>query len=305
VELVDEDDGVLILHQLFHDGLKALFKLAAVFGAGHDEREVESEDALVGEETGNVAVGDALCEAFDDGGFADAGLADEDGIVLGAAAEDLNDALQFLIAADEGIELGIHGGLGEVAGELGEERGFAIALLLWGLFLGGTGELFADGEEFQTTLVQDLGGEALLFAQEPEEEMLGADVLVREALGFFGGVGEHALAFVTERKIDRSGDLFADRGVAFDLFTDRLHRGMRAQKTIGQGFIFAQQSEQQVFGLNIRRAELAGFIPREKDDAPGFLCIAFKHKPIPPEFARKAEASAKPMTLLQLCIYIA
>jgi len=57
---------------------------------------------------------------------------------------------------------------------------------------------------------------------------------------------------------------------------------MRAQKTIGQGFIFAQQSEQQVFGLNIRRAELAGFIPREKDDAPGFLCIAFKHKPIPP-----------------------
>jgi len=64
----------------------------------------------------------------------------------------------------------------------------------------------------------------IFFAEQAEEQMLGADVLVREALGFFGGVGEHALAFVTERKIDRSGDLFADRGVAFDLFTDRLHR---------------------------------------------------------------------------------
>ncbi len=179
------------------------------------------------------------------------------------------------------------------------------AALRRGFLLAGAGEFFADGGETQTALVQDFGGKTFFFAEQAEEQMLGADVLVREALGFFGGVGEHALAFVTERKIDRSGDLFADRGVAFDLFTDRLHRGMRAQKTIGQGFIFAQQSEQQVFGLNIRRAELAGFIPREKDYAPGFLCIAFKHKPIPPEFARKAEASAKPMTLLQLCIYIA
>ena len=101
VQLVDEDDGVLILHQLFHDGLEALFKLAAIFGSGDDEGQIEREDALVGEEAGNVAVGDALREAFDDGGLADAGLADEHRVVLGAAAEDLDDALEFLIAADE------------------------------------------------------------------------------------------------------------------------------------------------------------------------------------------------------------
>ena len=41
VQLVDEDDGVLILHQLFHDGLEPLFKLAAVLGAGDDERKIE------------------------------------------------------------------------------------------------------------------------------------------------------------------------------------------------------------------------------------------------------------------------
>src|ERR1700674_1352072 len=71
---------------------------------------------------------------------------------------------------------------------------------------------------------------------------------------------------------------------------------MRAQKTIGQGLVFAEQSEQQVFGLNIRRPELAGFVPRKKDYAPGFLRVAFEHIPIPPEFQRNAPPSAKPLT---------
>src|SRR5580698_10576292 len=127
--------------------------------------------------------------------------------------------------------------------------------------------------------------------------MFGADVLVRKALSLFGRIGQHALALVAQRKIDRSGNLFTDGGVAFDLFADRFHRRVRAQKTVGQGLIFAQQSEQQVFSLYIRRTELAGLIPRKKDDAPGFLRVAFKHKPNPPEFLRNAR-SAEPLTLL-------
>ena len=86
MELVDKDDGVLIFHQLFHDGLEPFFKLAAVLGARHDEREIEPENALVGEEAGDFTVGDALGKALDDGGFANAGLADEHRIVFGAAA---------------------------------------------------------------------------------------------------------------------------------------------------------------------------------------------------------------------------
>src|SRR6266700_5822398 len=33
VQLVNKDDGILRLHQFFHDGLEALFKLAAIFRA--------------------------------------------------------------------------------------------------------------------------------------------------------------------------------------------------------------------------------------------------------------------------------
>ncbi len=86
VQFVDEDDAVLVLHQLLHDGLQSLFKLAAILCSGDDEAEVEREDTLVGEEGRDFTVGDLLRQAFDDGGFTNSGLADEDGIVLGAAA---------------------------------------------------------------------------------------------------------------------------------------------------------------------------------------------------------------------------
>ena len=105
VDLVDEDDDVGVLLELFDDPLEPLLELAAVLRAGDDEREVEREDALVGDEERHVAVDDALRQAFDDGGLADARLAEEDRIVLRAAGEDLDDALDFLLAADERIEL--------------------------------------------------------------------------------------------------------------------------------------------------------------------------------------------------------
>jgi hypothetical protein len=58
---------------------------------------------------------------------------------------------------------------------------------------------------------------------------------------------------------------------------------MGPQETIGQGFIFTQESEKQVLSLYIRRPELAGFVACEKDDAPGFLRVAFKHNAPSPD----------------------
>src|SRR6202041_169839 len=72
-------------------------------------------------------------------------------------------------------------------------------------------------------------------------------------------------------------------GVAFDLLADGLDRSVRAQESIGQGFIFAQEPQQQVLGLYIRRPELACFVAREENHAPGFLRITFKHNAPSPE----------------------
>ena len=105
VQLVDEEDAVAAAAQLLDDLLEALLELAAVLRAGDQRADVERQHPLVGERLGHVAAHDALRQALDDGGLADARLADQGGVVLGAAAEDLDDALDLLLAPDDRVEL--------------------------------------------------------------------------------------------------------------------------------------------------------------------------------------------------------
>src|SRR5579884_493312 len=83
----------LRLPPLLHDRLQTLLELAAVLGAGHDQRQVQRQDALVGQKRRHVALGDALRQALDDGRLSHARLADQHRIVLRPPAEDLDDAL--------------------------------------------------------------------------------------------------------------------------------------------------------------------------------------------------------------------
>ena len=98
------------LHFLQHR-LEALFELAAILRAGDQRAHVERDDALVLQPLGHVAAHDALGQPFDDGGLADAGLADQHRVVLGAARQHLDDAADLLVAADHRVELALRGQL--------------------------------------------------------------------------------------------------------------------------------------------------------------------------------------------------
>ena len=88
VELVDEhDDLALGVGDLLEHGLEPILELAAVLGAGDHRAEVERDQPAVLEALGHVAGDDPLGEALDDRGLADARLADQHGVVLGAPAE--------------------------------------------------------------------------------------------------------------------------------------------------------------------------------------------------------------------------
>ena len=63
--------------------------------------------------------------------------------------------------------------------------------------------------------------------------MFGTDVLMAQPLGFFRRIGQHALALVRKRQVDAGRNLLTNGGVRFNLFADRLHRSVRAQKAIG------------------------------------------------------------------------
>ena len=277
VQFVDEDDDVRVVGQLLHDRLEALFELTAVLRAGHDERDVEREDALVGEEVRHVAVDDLLRQPFDDRGLADAGLADEDGVVLGAAAEDLLHALELVAAADQRIEQVLHRRVGEVAAELGEQR----RLLGAGerrLLVEQLDDVFAHLMEAHAFFHQDGGGHRALFAQDAEQQVLGADVVVQQPIGFFGRELQDALGFGAEGNFDRRGHLLAKDGAAFDFLANIFERQVGAREDpAGQALSFSDQAEEQVLRLNRDAPELARFVAGKKQHPPRSFRIPLEH----------------------------
>ena len=159
---------------------------------GDERAEVERDDALVLEALGHVAADDALGEPLDDGRLADAGLADEDRVVLGPARQDLDDPADLLVAADDRIELA-RARLGrQVAAVLLERgvralrvrRGHALAAadalerLQDGLLAGGV------ALEQRLGLATDLG--------DAEQQVLGRDVVVAEPAGLGLGLLDDA-----------------------------------------------------------------------------------------------------------------
>ena len=91
VQLVDEENDPPALGlDLGEHGFEALLELAAILGAGDQRAHVERQQLLVLEALGHVALDDALGEAFGDRRLADARLADQHRIVLGAPGEHLD-----------------------------------------------------------------------------------------------------------------------------------------------------------------------------------------------------------------------
>ena len=117
VQFVDEHNRVLALHQFLHDGLQPLFELPAIFRARDDQRKIERKNSLVREKRRHVAIGNPLRQAFHDRCLSHARLADQNGIILRPAAQDLDGAFEFAISPNERIELAFHRRLRKIAAE--------------------------------------------------------------------------------------------------------------------------------------------------------------------------------------------
>ncbi len=192
VQLVDEQNDAAAGGLDFAEhGLEPFFELAAKLGAGDQRAQVERDDALVLEALRHVALDDSQGQAFGDGRFADARLADQHGIVLRAAREDLNDAADFLIAADHRIELALLGALDQVDAVL-----FEGLELLFGILVGDAGAAAHGLQGFEHRLLVDgiqlenvLGLRVDL--RQREQQVLGRDELVLHRVGLFLGGFEH------------------------------------------------------------------------------------------------------------------
>src|SRR5450830_959965 len=131
VQLVDEhDDAAIAGRNGLEHGLEPVFELATKLRTRDHRAQVECKHDLVLEPLGNVPRHDTLRKRFDDCGLADAGIADEHRVVLGPAHEDLHDAPDLLVAADDWVQLALTRLLRQVAPVFLEDVILAFGLLI-------------------------------------------------------------------------------------------------------------------------------------------------------------------------------
>ena len=280
VQLVDEQDDVAAGADLLQHLLEALLEVAAVAGTGDERAEVERVQLLADERLGHVAVDDVGGEALDDRGLADAGLADQHGVVLGAARQHLHHPLDLLLAPDDRVELLVAGELGEVAAELVEhERAAGLrlagaaalrrALLAAGVAGEELDDLLADAREVGAQLHEDLGGDALTLADEAEEDVLGADVVVAELQRLAEAQLEDLLGPGREGDVARRGGAAVTDDL-LDLGAHGLQRDAeRLERLGGDALTLVDQAEQDVLGADVVVVEQARFLLGKHDNPCG------------------------------------
>ena len=200
VQLVQEHDDVPLRGaDLVHHPLHPLLELAAVLGAGHESCQVQGHQTLVGQQCRHRSVGDLLRQPLGYGGLAHARVADQAGVVLGPATEDLRDPLELLVSADGRVELSLTGQHRQVTAVLVELGGTA---LLLGLFarrgLRVARHAVADARELHAVLAQQAVRGAAAFMHQAYKDVLSADMLVLQSLRL--GVGDRQDALGLRRE---------------------------------------------------------------------------------------------------------
>lgn len=301
VDLVDEQDDVAALVDLLEHLLQALLEVTAVAGARDQGTQVQGVNLLIAQGLRNLAVDDVQGQALDDGGLTHARLANEHRVVLGAAGEHLHDALDLAGAADNGVQLAVLSGLREVAAELVQDQGVGLLACLGSALArrGNTGDgrlvrgllvlatTLVAGEQLNNLLTnagqvgaqlhQHLGGYALALADEAEQDVLGADVLVAELQCLTQGQLQHLLGAwgkrdITARRVATGADDLLNLG------THRVEGNPHGLERLGgHPFTLLDQPQEDVLGTDVIVIQRSRFLLCQDDNASCPVGKPFEH----------------------------
>ena len=104
VQLVNKKQDVTGAGHLGQGIFHPFLKVAAILGAGHHPGQIQGEQTLFSQRLRHLTRGDALCQPLRHRGLAHPRLADEAGVILGAAAEDVDHPTDLLLPSHHGIQ---------------------------------------------------------------------------------------------------------------------------------------------------------------------------------------------------------
>ncbi len=275
VDLVDEEHRVGHLLQRGEHALEALFEVAAVLGPGYQRAQVERVNHCVGQHVGDRAFHDPLGQALGDGGLADAGLAHVQRVVLAAAAQDLDGALDLVAATDQRVDPAGTCGVVEVAGEFGQGVALAFAVTTLGTPFGvrrrrhfallaqlgdAMGEVVDDIQPGHVLLVEVVNRVRVLLAEDRHQHVGAGDFLLARGLHVVDRPLQHALE--AQGRLGVAAVIFGQAGDGgldglLQLLAQAL--GVRtAGLEDGLGGRVVEQCQQQVFHRHELMAGLTG-----------------------------------------------
>ena len=184
MQLIDEqDDLALGLLHLVQHGFQPFLKFAPVLGARDQRAHIQRENGLVLQLFGDVLLHDSLGKPLGNGGFANAGFADENGVVLRLPGQNADNVPDFLIPADHRIHLLLSCPLDQIGAVLFQRVVGSLRVV------GGDTLIASDFlQSLQNTLLCNLIGlEQLLHAapggfQQPQEQMLHGHIFILHGL---------------------------------------------------------------------------------------------------------------------------
>ena len=192
MHFVDEQNDVAVFDDFLNDLLQALLELAAVFAACDQRRHIEGDHALTRNDIGHLIGHNELSQAFDNGGFTHARLADKQRVILLTAREHLHHAFDFGRTANNRIELARLSLRSKVGAELLEH-----ALLTMGLtaekrharshgrrLIDQVVECGTNSVDFDAELRHRIDSTALAFAHNAEQQMFGRNIALAHLHSF-------------------------------------------------------------------------------------------------------------------------
>ena len=202
---------------------------------------------------------DAQGQPLDDRRLADARLADEHGVVLRAAREDLDHAADFVVAADDRIELAGEGLLHQV------DAVFLQGLILaFGVLVGDARAAADRFERFENVLVADavdlqqvLGRRVVL--RQGQQQMLDRDELVLHRGRFLERRFEHRHELAIGLRLRAAADLRLAVQLGLHLLLQLRHVDADFfQDRPGHAVLLVEQRRQQVQRVHLRMALVRG-----------------------------------------------
>ena len=220
---------------------------------GDQGAEVEDQKLFLFQGLRHVALDNALRQPFDDGGLADAGLADQHRVVLGAARQHLHGAADLLVSADHRVDFAVERRLRQIAGKLLQR----VVLVLRADAVGRAPLAEIVDRPVQALrrharVAQNAAGRRSLRQSQRQEKALRRDEAIAGSLGQLFRLLEQTRGFRSE--IDLPGARPFDTGNLGEFGLDGLQCGGgmalgRAYQPGGEPFLVVKQNFEDVFRL--------------------------------------------------------